>query len=485
MTMFANKKYSLPIIVSLILGFIASYCSIGYFHLDEHYQILEFLSYKLGRGGVKNLPWEYQAQIRPWIQPFFYFILQKFFSFFGNFEPLTMERVYRVLSMLLFQISIWRVTTYCSSEYLKSEQTKLFFKWFMALFWVFPFIGARISSEALGGSLFFLGLIGSLEALKSNKNFHLFINCLLLGIAVWIRFQLGAAVFGFLIWYGLFSKVFDVKKFGVIVAGGVLAAMIGILIDFWGYDEWVITPLKYFSRNILEGEAAKHGVTPWWEYFYVAQKKLHPGFGVLFVLSVLVFWGQKIKDVFSITTIFFFLMHMLTSHKELRFLIPMATLIPFFVVWSLENLLRKTKLKNIPAKLLHSLAIIFLAYQGIASFVAATRVQYQGVHLLNFLQHSKIEKLYTFSTIPMKMMTHNIIQSYYGKNSFDEILVSNFNEIQEEEAYYVAARGGVEAIKFQQKNCVEIFPKHSRLYFLIHYSRKFHKQDYYSVYKCQ
>lgn len=476
-----NKKNQLPIALSALFGIIASYFSLGYFHLDEHYQILEFLSYKLGTGSLQNLPWEFNAQIRPWVQPFVYFLMAKFFSVFGQVSPLLLERVLRLLSVVLFQYSLWKLYTYIAKEYLESENEKKFYKWFMALFWVFPFIAARISSEAVGGSLFFIGLIGTLEALKDKKLLSIALNSFFIGLAVWIRFQIGAAVLGFLIWYIVFSKSFQLKSFVTIALGGLCAIAIGVLIDYWGYGQWVITPVKYFSRNILEGEAAKHGVTPWWEYFYVAQKKLHPGVGIVFVVATLYFWVKKFKDVFGMTAICFFLMHMLTSHKELRFLIPLAWLLPFYMIFMLKDM---RAFEKIPSKVKRPLAILFLSYLSFGSVVSATKSQYQGVELLNFLKRENLAKIYTFSSIPLKMMTHNIEQSFYGEITTEEVLVKDFSEVHEVGGFFVAARGGHEALIFQKNNCQQVFPNFSWLYFKLHYARKFYKQDFYSIYQC-
>ena len=62
-----NKKNILRI--SFVFFILASIFSSGFHHADEHYQILEFAGSKLGTTEVENLPWEYQAKLRPTIQP--------------------------------------------------------------------------------------------------------------------------------------------------------------------------------------------------------------------------------------------------------------------------------------------------------------------------------------------------------------------------------------------------------------------------------
>jgi phosphatidylinositol glycan class B len=483
--MILNQKNRIPIAVSCLFGLIAAWFSVGYFHLDEHYQILEFLSFKLGNGKLNNLPWEFQAKIRPWIQPFFYYGVSKFFDIFGIESPYFLERFFRFISMILFQLSIWKMTLYFVEKYQLDEKLSQFLTWSTSLFWVFPFLSARISSEGVGGSLFFLGLVGVLKALDESgekKIVSIFLNSILIGLAVWIRFQLGAAVLGFLIWYIAFSQKFNLKFFLSIAAGGIFAALVGIGIDFWGYGEFVITPFKYFSRNILEGEAARHGVTPWWEYFYISQKKMHPGFGLFVVFCFVFQWVRNFKDVFVLSMIAFFLLHIGTSHKELRFIFPMAMLIPINIVLFLRDIKIREKA---PAKLLQGMGGLFFIYLFLGSIISATRIQHQGVGAIKYLQDNNISKTYYFSGIPIKSMTHNVIQSYYGKNITEEVAAKKFEDINESKAFYVSGRGGKQALLFQQQKCIEVFPNFNKLYFWMHYSRKFYKQDFYSIYKCQ
>ena len=48
---------------------ITAFFSVGYHQLDEHYQILEFANYKLGLTYPGYLAWEFDAHIRPSLQP--------------------------------------------------------------------------------------------------------------------------------------------------------------------------------------------------------------------------------------------------------------------------------------------------------------------------------------------------------------------------------------------------------------------------------
>ena len=60
-----NYIYLLSILTLIITAFFSS----GYYHFDEHFQILEFAGLKLKMTLATNLPWEYTYQMRPAIQP--------------------------------------------------------------------------------------------------------------------------------------------------------------------------------------------------------------------------------------------------------------------------------------------------------------------------------------------------------------------------------------------------------------------------------
>jgi phosphatidylinositol glycan class B len=75
------------IIVGIVIHIITAVFSVGYYHVDEHFQILEFTSMKLGLAEENSLPWEYQAHLRPALQPAIAFMTIKAISFIGLDNP--------------------------------------------------------------------------------------------------------------------------------------------------------------------------------------------------------------------------------------------------------------------------------------------------------------------------------------------------------------------------------------------------------------
>src|ERR1700744_2517799 len=71
----SELRRSLVILATVIV--VTAWFSVLFYFPDEHYQILEFMSYKLGITPASDLPWEFSARIRPWFQPLVYFLIAR------------------------------------------------------------------------------------------------------------------------------------------------------------------------------------------------------------------------------------------------------------------------------------------------------------------------------------------------------------------------------------------------------------------------
>ncbi|MEJ2880146.1 hypothetical protein [Pedobacter sp. GR22-6] len=81
-----------------ILYVFTAWMSSGYYHWDEHYQIVEFANYKLGNAAIDDLAWEYKACIRPGLQPALCFIIFKCLSTLGVTSPFLLTLCLRILT---------------------------------------------------------------------------------------------------------------------------------------------------------------------------------------------------------------------------------------------------------------------------------------------------------------------------------------------------------------------------------------------------
>ena len=95
---------TITILASLVY-FITAFNSHGFYHADEHYQIIDFASFKIGTHTPEELAWEFKAQIRPSLQPIICFVI-KTFELFDIINPYSQAFILRMLSALFALITI-------------------------------------------------------------------------------------------------------------------------------------------------------------------------------------------------------------------------------------------------------------------------------------------------------------------------------------------------------------------------------------------
>ncbi|MEI8346961.1 MAG: hypothetical protein WCG27_05815, partial [Pseudomonadota bacterium] len=120
--------------ISLLIHVVAAYFSIGYHQLDEHFQILEFVNFKLGGVIPGEMAWEYHKKIRPWIQPFFYYGLTKSMLLAGIKDHFIWVRVYQLFTSVICWLSLLPLALlsykYCQANYRRYALCVLTFIWF-------------------------------------------------------------------------------------------------------------------------------------------------------------------------------------------------------------------------------------------------------------------------------------------------------------------------------------------------------------------
>jgi phosphatidylinositol glycan class B len=135
----------------------------------------------------------------------------------------------------------------------------------------------------------------------------------------------------------------------------------GIFTDTWFYGQPVLTSWNYFYINIAKGAASSFGIMDAKNYYqWFLLSSIYP-IGILITLSLVItafkYRGQLL--IWAITP--FIVMHFLIPHKELRFLFPIALLLPVLLVqaWQL------VRVKNTWIRYALILPLIFLNIMGI------------------------------------------------------------------------------------------------------------------------
>ncbi len=339
--------------ISLILHLIAAVKSAGFFHPNEHFQVLEFINFKLGRSPSSDLPFEYQHFLQPWILPFFLTGITRFLSSIGILNPFDWAMSYRVIGAALGWLSLAGLTLVCALWF----QDKSWRRWSVLalhLLWYIPVIHSRHSSENFGGSLFFIALslliLGSSTRPKHPEQpgkcppgLSLGVG-LILGLAFECHFNLAWMILGLILWLAIVARS-QFKTILLISTGITTWVGIGTCVDFLGYGIWTFTPWNFLSQG-----SAWHWPTG----------AIDPSpSGILILLGFLAMWVQHPLHILTWISLPLCLAFELTPSSELRFLLPLASaggvlgvlcIAPVFN--KLQRFPRYTKWLKLPAKIL-------------------------------------------------------------------------------------------------------------------------------------
>ena len=335
-TPFLLKWFSFGLFIHCVFAI----CSTGFHHFDEHFQILEFLNAKLDKTPIKELPWEYHHKMRSWTQPGLYYLMAKFWSILSLENPFFWVSSFRLLTSLIGQISI--CTLSLAVFFLFKEDIKR--KWAIILLnltWYVPYIQTRPSSEGLGSNLFILGIsmmIWGLMRQKSQNKFPFYLaltSGIFFGLSFTFRFQLGFVVMFCWFWMVFIQKIHISRAIGM--AGGIISMIfLEVLVDYWGYGEWTVTPWNYVHDNlVLLDKGREHlqpFMSPWWSYFKFSLMRGVPPLSLILIFSQLLFWFKRPLHLLTWATLPLLVIHSIISIKSMRYLFPIAILTPLTLI---------------------------------------------------------------------------------------------------------------------------------------------------------
>ncbi len=334
--------------LSLVLHLITSIFSIGHHSADEYFQILEFLSFKLGNTPAHHLPTEFREQMRPWMQPGIYWCMTRIWQFFGVYNPFTWATSFRMFSGLIGWLSAVGLAL-CSRFWFADMKARKLAVISLALIWFFPVLHVRPSSENLAGSTFLLALC--LADLTSRQKHDQkswtqswapawFAVGGLLGLSFEFRFQMGFMIAGIFAWILIYlwrSHIIPLRSLVALSLGSTLIFLLGRWVDSWGYGHWVLSPYNYFSFNLIRGEVSKYGTAPWWDVFRMSATETWPVLGLILAVATAIAWFRHPRHILTWSQVPFFLVHEFIAHKELRFFFPIALAGPILLTLSLYS----------------------------------------------------------------------------------------------------------------------------------------------------
>ncbi len=374
-------------IAAFVLSVITSWFSVGRYHADEQYQILEFVGFKKGINEAKEMPWEFQLKMRPIVQVAFAFGVINLLEKFNLTNPFIWAFILRLFSALLGLFATNKILQF----YKNKIPEKLFNTLcFLSLFYCFiPYFHVRFSSENISSSLFFIGLFGMLSFFESRKNvLNLFLLALIIGLAGVVRLQTNFLLIGFLAWI-IFIKRENFKTVSIILLGIIFANVTGVFSDKWFYGSWEISSWNYLYNNIILNKVSDFGVQPFWFYFKEIFLNAIPPFSLILFFCFGYLIIRLPKNYLTWTIIPFLLVHFATAHKELRFLFVLIPIIPLAVVLTYNEILNSvvvSKIKSFLQNKKHKwFKILFLTINTIVLLILSFKAADSYTPVLKFV----------------------------------------------------------------------------------------------------
>jgi phosphatidylinositol glycan class B len=321
--------------VTLVATCVTAWFSYAYFHNDEYFQVIELTRAKLGDVDPRVLPWEHAQRMRPWLQPFLYWLVARPLWGAGVRDVFVLAFVFRLLTGLA-NVSALALFLRTTLPWMRTEEERRAHVRVVTLLGFLPYLFVRTSSEtgSMGAltAAFALLLEGaapvdgsrwSVPALARPGRAAL--AGLLFGVAFELRFQTALVALGVLAWAWRVGEA-ALRALACVAAGGVLALAAGVLVDRWGYGEWTFPAITYFQANVLDGVAGSFGSDPPFAYLWMLPANLFSPVVIAMIALAVLAWARCPRHPVTWATLPFALVHDLIAHKEERFLFPIAVL---------------------------------------------------------------------------------------------------------------------------------------------------------------
>lgn len=315
------------LILAAVIVVTAWFSNLFYFP-DEHYQVLEFMSYRLGITPPSDLPWEFSARIRPFFQPLVYFLIARPLIALGLTDMFAIAFVLR-LATGLFSFAALVLFAKAVVPTIEGAEEKRAFLRYLPWFGFLPYLFVRTSSETFSAAFFALGLAVALGGKSARR---LALAGLLCGLAFESRYQTGLLGLGLFAWLAVIGRA-RLPALAAFIGGGLAALVIGALADRWGYGQFVFPPLGYVDVNLVQGVAAhQFGREPVFAYLYLLPAQIFFAITLVLMAGMVLMWLRNPRHAVTWVTLPFVLAHIAIAHKEARFLFPLAILATAFPV---------------------------------------------------------------------------------------------------------------------------------------------------------
>ncbi len=446
---------------SLFFHLLGAYFSTGFHHFDEHFQIVEFLNYKLNGISGAELPWEFREKIRPWFQASVYYSIYSFFSMLGVTSPFVHLFILRIFTSLFGLFSLFFFYPVIKKWFHGDARKSNFTFMLMSLSWFVPYVFVRTSSESFGISFFLLGASLFLRLSEFKKPYlYAFMAGLFFSLSYQSRFQMAAMVAP-LWFFALFYKQVNYRGLFLVALGVLFGISSGFLFDYWGYGTWSFSLWHYFRTNFLEGIIGGAKQYPFWWYFRLAFNRGIPPLSLILIASTLFGWWKYRKHPLTWMTLPLFIFYSSIGHKELRFIFPITIFAPIYLSFIIfeyrkhvEYILSK-KWGLFLTRFLIGLNILFL-------FISTLRPANPSVNFYKYLwKNHQIKKIYAHVEDPFFMLGLPI--KFYKRKGLEIEIFQKVSDFKSLNGKYIFFRKGKDLVEFEKTpNCKLLYLTYPR-----------------------
>lgn len=314
-----RRGFALLAVVTLVTAWFSE----TFFFPDEHFQILEYMAMKLGITAPADLPWEFHAEARPFLQPFLYYLIAKPLLALGLHDLFDVVFVLRLVTGLVSLGALWVFVQLIFDDLPDDSQRRSFAR-MLPFMGYLPYLFVRTASETACAAAFTVALVMTVRASRSGRLWPMLWAGLLGGAAFEFRYQAAFLVLGLFAWAAIIARA-KLKQLVLFVIGGLAAIALSLPIDRWGYGKWCFPPWAYFDVNLIQGVAAKtFGSSPVFAYLYLELGTIFAPIAAVLIVALIGTCLRHPKHYLTWVTVPFVLIHSIVAHKEERFLFPLA-----------------------------------------------------------------------------------------------------------------------------------------------------------------
>ena len=428
-----DLKLKYLLIAGLLVQLLFSITATGFYHTDQHFQVIEFSSHQSGEPNSMSVLWESENPVRSTVQVYMFTAWHWLINTIGihnSFLELTLLRI--ILGLLMFA-----VFSIIAMHYFKNEQKIILYSVLLLLnfSWFLPYTKTLFSSEMLS-SLFFFGSVCWYDYFKDKKpgiSFLLLIG-FLLSLAFYFRFQTGFFLAGFGIWMLIKQK--NIYHYLYLAAGFIIGFLLNTWLDHGFYGQWVFTPYEYFYTNIIDKRAASFGTSSFLRYvgLLIAIVPVPPLSILLFFYAIKSFFKKYDRLIF-LTALLFIIGHSLVGHKEERFMFPVLCVMPILIGWGLPGLIKfYSNTKKVIRLILKTLIIFSAGLNFLLLILLLLNPYSQTVHFTALLKkyikkHEGTTRIYSIIRTPFE--TESITPVVFYRKDFKNL---EFIKITKDEA---------------------------------------------------